>query len=407
MRYVPLENVLSEIVSGVSPVCEERAAGADEIGVLKLSAITGGQLDLTAAKAIAPDLVQPSWPRVSAGTVLITRASGSKDLVGACVMAPLSCDRRIVPDTAWQLAVDESSGVSARWIVEYLRSPAGRRAINQIARGTSGIWKITKEGFRRIQVPLPNRDRMNAVTSALVAHDRRISACDGLLAAKRAFKRALLHELLTGQRRFSEFAADAWVTARLGDLFAERNEVGAEAGRLLSVTADRGVIPRDELDRRDTSSADKSKYKRVLPGDIAYNTMRMWQGVSGIVRHAGIVSPAYTVLNPRGPLSSEYAKHLFKHPKLVHTFWRYSQGLVDDTLSLKYPNFARIPVSYPSSTQEQERIARVLDNADREIALLERQSAAYEAQKRALMHRLLSGDLSLPAPAAPPALAHA
>ena len=58
------------------------------------------------------------------------------------------------------------------------------------------------------------------------------------------------------------------------------------------------MIPRDQLDKRDTSNPDKAKYKRVAVGDIAYNTMRMWQGVSALASLEGIVSPAYTVAVP-------------------------------------------------------------------------------------------------------------
>jgi type I restriction enzyme S subunit len=266
---------------------------------------------------------------------------------------------------------------------------------------------VSQGNLRSIKVRLPSLDQQAVIARVGESFAVLLRATAVLIDSKRAFKRALLRELLTGLRRLPACAGGSWKTSTLGELFAERNEVAAESERLLSVTGDRGVIPRDELDRRDTSSADKSKYKRVRPGDIAYNTMRMWQGVSGIVRHPGIVSPAYTILVARGPLSPEYAKHLFKHPQLVHTFWRYSQGLVDDTLSLKYPNFARIPVTYPASIEEQNRIACVLDSADQAIVLLEQLRAAYDARKRAVMDRLLSGDLSLRAPADTPESAHA
>ncbi|MFO4987002.1 hypothetical protein RCK87_24985, partial [Salmonella enterica subsp. enterica serovar 1,4,[5],12:i:-] len=94
------------------------------------------------------------------------------------------------------------------------------------------------------------------------------------------------------------------------------------------------------LERRDTSAEDKSNYKVIRKGDIGYNTMRMWQGVFGLSAHDGIVSPAYTVVTPdRSRILGEFASHLFRHPRVVHTFRRYSQGLVDDTLLLKYPHF--------------------------------------------------------------------
>ena len=57
-----------------------------------------------------------------------------------------------------------------------------------------------------------------------------------------------------------------------------------------------------ELGRHDNSNDNKSKYKKVCVGDIAYNSMRMWQGASGYSPYEGIVSPAYTVLSPNANL---------------------------------------------------------------------------------------------------------
>jgi len=228
-----------------------------------------------------------------------------------------------------------------------------------------------------------------------------VDTLSAVIAAKRDFNRGLMQELLTARRRFPEFASEPWVEALLGDLFSERSEIGFEHLPLLAVTGDRGVVLRDELDRRDTSSADKAKYKRVCPGDIAYNTMRMWQGVSGLSQYEGIVSPAYTVVTPAGPMMGQYARHLFKLPMIVHSFWRHSQGLVDDTLSLKFPRFAQIRVTYPSRLDEQERIASVLDAIDREIEILMQIRTAYDDQQRGLVQKLLTGELTVPVSSEP------
>ena len=100
--------------------------------------------------------------------------------------------------------------------------------------------------------------------------------------------------------RFSEFQGD-WEERTLGSCFDERLE-SLPDGELLSVTIGSGIKKFSELDRHDNSNTDKSKYKRVCIGDIAYNSMRMWQGASGRSPYEGIVSPAYTVVKPIGDL---------------------------------------------------------------------------------------------------------
>lgn len=102
-------------------------------------------------------------------------------------------------------------------------------------------------------------------------------------------------------------------TLSLGRLFKERVECGSESDVLLSITMAEGVITQEALGRRDSSCEDKSKYKLILPGDIGYNTMRMWQGVCGLSALRGIVSPAYTVVTPNAnAINAQYAFHLFK-----------------------------------------------------------------------------------------------
>lgn len=104
--------------------------------------------------------------------------------------------------------------------------------------------------------------------------------------------------------RFKGFT-DAWEQRKLRDIFVERSERSGD-GELISVTINSGVVKASELDRRDNSSENKSNYKIVEVGDIAYNSMRMWQGASGYSDYKGILSPAYTVITPRQGINSEF-----------------------------------------------------------------------------------------------------
>ena len=163
----------------------------------------------------------------------------------------------------------------------------------------------------------------------------------------------------------------------------------------MAITSDRGVIPRDEVERKDTSNADKSKYKRIAPGDIGYNTMRMWQGVSAVSTLEGIVSPAYTICTPKKGHSPSFFGYLFKYPPMIHLFHRFSQGIVSDTLNLKFRHFSQVKANVPSEA-EQTRIAAVLSTCDREIELLKKKQEKLKEQKKGLMQKLLTGEIRHP-----------
>lgn len=159
---------------------------------------------------------------------------------------------------------------------------------------------------------------------------------------------------------------ERWKPVPLGDVLKLRTERSHSVKTLLSVTADRGVIPQSVSGRRDSSSADKSLYWDVHPGDVVYNTMRMWQGVSGLAKEGGIVSPAYTVCKPGEDAYNGFLRWLLKSPELVAKFLNRSQGLVSDTWNLKYSEFSKIEVILPSLA-EQQRIAEILDEVDAQI----------------------------------------
>jgi len=199
-----------------------------------------------------------------------------------------------------------------------------------------------------------------------------------------------MKKLLTAEVRFPGFDG-GWKEVKLGTVLKERSETKNEFLELLAITSKNGIVKRTEIIGKDNSSEDKSKYKRICPLDIGYNTMRMWQGVSGVSEYEGIVSPAYTILKPTDKVDSYFIGYLFKDPKVVNMFWRYSQGLVDDTLNLKYSNLKIIKVTIPVDVNEQKAIAEILQTIDKSLELMEEELEALRLQKKGLMQLLLTG----------------
>ena len=176
---------------------------------------------------------------------------------------------------------------------------------------------------------------------------------------------------------------------RIGDIYAERSQRGASDMELLSVTMNNGVMPRSAIEGKDNSSEDKSNYKVVLTGDMVYNSMRMWQGANGISPCDGIVSPAYTVLMPKIPISNGYFAALFKSPNLINEFRKNSQGMTSDTWNLKYPQIETIKVSIPTLS-EQERIADMLGTLEKRIIKQARLVDSLKKYKRGVVSAILS-----------------
>ena len=185
----------------------------------------------------------------------------------------------------------------------------------------------------------------------------------------------------------------SWEQRKLGECFTERIE-SMPNGELISVTINDGIKKFSELGRHDNSNDDKSKYKKVCVGDIAYNSMRMWQGASGYSPYEGIVSPAYTVLAANHGVNSRCIAHQFKLSKMIHTFKINSQGITSDNWNLKFPTLSDISIYISRSIDEQGKIASLLESLDHLITL--HQLEPFQLIFKAIAYRIIDYAKSKP-----------
>lgn len=308
---------------------------------------------------------------------------------GACGIVPPELDGAVVSNE-YNVFLPQD-GTNIQMFNLMMQLPHYKRLFYLMSDGVH-IEKLlfkTQDWMKRT-LAMPLLKEQKKIAEILATQDKVIELKEKLLAEKRQQKKYLIQQLLTGKKRLHGFHGE-WKREKLGKLFAERNETQCAHLELLAITGTQGVIPRSKLDLKDNSSEDKSKYLHICVGDIGYNTMRMWQGVSAYSNYEGIVSPAYTILKPKGKVNAKYFSYLFKLPEVVFTFFRFSQGLVDDTRNLKYKNFKTICVTYPEDIQEQNVIASILEKADQEIDLLCQAIEQEKKKKKALMQLLLTG----------------
>ncbi|TRZ67606.1 MAG: restriction endonuclease subunit S, partial [Methanothrix sp.] len=187
-----------------------------------------------------------------------------------------------------------------------------------------------------------------------------------------------------------------WACVSLGEIFSECRTRGEPGLRVFSVTQDRGLVRRDQVDRRVASTLTSDECLLVEPGDFAYNMMRMWQGAVDLCTERGVVSPAYVVCRPR--ITSVFPPFMFRYFKSsrgLYKFWSYSYGLTNDRLRLYYKDFCHVPAPLPP-LPEQEAIAGVLQCWDEGIKNLELRIVKKRNIKKGLMQALLSGKIRLP-----------
>ncbi len=239
-------------------------------------------------------------------------------------------------------------------------------------------------------------NELSAMLDELTGSEFEMQACSELKktlvnGVSEVMKFALLEKMFpkegetTPQIRFKGFEGE-WMQKLIGDCFSERKERSGD-GELISVTINAGIKKAKELDRT-IHIGDMSNYKVVREGDIAYNSMRMWQGASGYSPYEGILSPAYTVIIPRENINSQFFAYLFKTLYMIHTFEINSQGLTSDTWNLKYNQLKNISVQYPPDEDEQQKIASFFSCLDTLISAQEQKVNKLHFLKKSFLEKM-------------------
>lgn len=182
-----------------------------------------------------------------------------------------------------------------------------------------------------------------------------------------------------------------WKECKLGDLYTERNERGNDSLPILSVSIHDGVssgeMDEEELGKKVNRSSDKSLYKRVCPGDLAFNMMRAWQGAIGVVKNEGMISPAYIAAIPNGELYAPFMNYYMRTDRMIQIINRQSYGLTDFRKRLYWDSFVSIPCRIPC-IEEQKRIADFLDHLDERIDVQKKIVADYELRRSEILRRV-------------------
>ncbi len=352
----------------------------------KYPAIRYGELytkyDERITKILSYTDISPKGKALSKIEDVIIPASGETHIDIATASCVLQNDVMIGGD----INIIRSSN-SGTFLAYYLNNKK-RTAIACLAQGMS-IIHLYPSALKRLMLALPTIGEQQKITTYLTAVDERIAALEQKSEKLHDYKRGVMQKIFSQKIRFTRDDGTTfsdWESKKLSNVFDERLERDGDS-KMLSVTISNGIVPFSSIDRKDNSSENKSNYKVVHTGDIAYNTMRMWQGASGLSQEDGIVSPAYTVITPKKDQSGKYWSYRFKTKDAINLFQRWSQGLTSDTWNLKYNALSSLTFAYPCF-EEQQRIADFLNAIDEKITLTKSQAAKAKEFKKALLQRM-------------------
>lgn len=163
-----LGEVLLDIQAGKSFQTAEVLARPDELGVLKVSAVTWSDFRADEAKALKEAYEPAESHKVKKGDFLISRAN-TKEFVGAVVLVDRDYPFRLLSDKTLRLVLDEDR-VCKDFLLFALRSSSARNHIEHFATGTSDSMRNISQGvITSIPLNLPKLNEQRAIAARLKA----------------------------------------------------------------------------------------------------------------------------------------------------------------------------------------------------------------------------------------------
>jgi restriction endonuclease S subunit len=165
---ITLGDVLLDIQAGKSFQTAEVLARPDELGVLKVSAVTWSAFRPDEAKALSWEYVPEVSHRVCRDDLLISRAN-TKEFVGAVVLVDRDYPFRLLSDKTLRLVIDKDLACK-EFLLYALRAPKARKHIEHFATGTSDSMRNIAQGvITSIPISLPPKSEQRQIAARLKA----------------------------------------------------------------------------------------------------------------------------------------------------------------------------------------------------------------------------------------------
>lgn len=281
--------------------------------------------------------------------------------------------------------------VSPLYLHMLLKEETVQHKIAKMASG--GVQKnLTGTNLKKLKLCIPPLPEQQKIAKTLSTWNKAISTTEDLIDNSKKQKKALMQQLLTGKKRLLDDSGKPFEGEReafkLSDVAqitmgsSPKSQAYNEEGYglpLLQGNAD--IKNRRSVPRIHTSEI--TKECRV--GEILLS-VRAPVGTVAISFHNACIGRGIAAIKSK---SSHCQEFLYQWLLAFEPKWeRYSQGSTFEAVNSN--DIRSLHINIPSKT-EQQKIAEVLTNADKEITLLEQQLTDLKQEKKALMQQLLTG----------------
>jgi len=368
-----------------------------EIGTIRTTDLCGeGTINYQTIPYANLDVEEFSSHILESGDLLITRS-------GTCgIPCIFEEQEKPIIAGAFLIRFKLKDNVEPSYLHSLLKYDVTQHHISKMASG--GVQKnLTGTNLKKLKLRVPGYTEQRKIAKILSTWDKAISATERLIDNSKQQKKSLMQQLLTGENRLFDDSGKPF------DVEWEELTVGAVANLTAGGTPSTkhpeywgGEIPwmnSGEINLKQVCSVEgritelglkKSSTKEIpinsilialagqgkTRGTVAINRIKLCtnQSIAAIMPNEQKLDPEFLYFN----LDSRY-----KELRAMSTGDGGRGGLnlsILKSITLKLPTI-----------EEQQKIATVLTNADKEIELLQQQLADLKQEKKALMQQLLTG----------------
>ena len=277
------------------------------------------------------------------------------------------------------------------YLLHFLRSPYIQRVIS--SEQTIGAQpKLALTRIRNFEIILPDTEQeQNVIAEALSDVDALITALDKKTAKKRLIKQGAMQQLLTGKMRLTGFDIP-WEIALMKE-WVEAGAISLYRGKVISkkdIEANPGDYPIY------SSSVTNNGYMGSY-GAYAFDRELISWSVDGGGNFFYRWKHKFSLTNVCGYMFLDEAMFDYRYLTYQLSFLHSKENF--DYLSKAHPSvISRIYRIARPDMAEQQSIARVLSDMDKEIADLEARRDKYKLIKSGMMQKLLTGQIRLTKP---------
>ncbi len=260
--------------------------------------------------------------------------------------------------------------------------------------GEQAVPLVNKSDFSDFTVALPGVEEQRRIARALCDSDAMATALERLIAKKQAIKQGMMQQLLTGETRLSGFS-EPWQDVTVGDLCTAIGGGGTPSRQMsnfwggsipwATIKDITSFNPQDTQEHISRAAMDGSATRLVAAGSLVLAT-RMTVGKAVVFNVDVCINQDLKALILNRRAVARYLYYWFEH--FGHRLARTSGG--STVAGVSTSDIKKCRISAPPEN-EQNAIAQVLMDVDREINLLRGRLAKALSIKQGMMQELLTG----------------